>query len=187
MKIALEQLRIIRIDRERPKEVEGVRTMKKKGETKVFSADNKSQIKASATKQSTEKPTATTKHEESNNVPAPPPMSEDGGVPPPPPMGGPPPPPSLDMPKPVKKVREPKEKAAPQPRTSTDGRNALLDAIRNPQKLKHVDEQKQGAKGEVDLNDQSILNIIAKALVERRNAVDDTQEDAEDDNLEDWL
>jgi hypothetical protein len=41
----------------------------------------------------------------------------------------------------------------------------------------------------IDLDDQNVLNIIAKALVARREVIkeDAPQQEEEDDNLEDWL
>jgi hypothetical protein len=145
--IALEQMRIIKIDRERPKEdhSSGIRVMKKKGETVVFSSESKSQIKFAANGPA---PTATTTTanntapstprasvtvSSSESAPAPPPPPPSGGIaPPPPPPSG-----NTVIPKEPKLKPTPKEKPAPE-RASNDGRSALLDAIRGPNKLRHV-------------------------------------------------
>jgi len=68
-----------------------------------------------------------------------------------------------------------------------DARDQLLAAIKGPKNLKHVEEAQKGTY-QIALDDSNVLNLIAKALVERRQKVkDEAEEGSEDDNLEDWL
>ena len=152
--------------------------MKKKGETVRLSGQSKSQLRSAVASTSgapvpppmRPSPAAAA----SNDVPAPPAAPD---APPPPPSGAPVP---KALPTPPKKKKE-KESAAPA------SRDAILDNIKKGHKLRHVSEEEK-QKPDLNLNDQNVLNLIAKALIDRRNVIKDDQEDeAEDDNLEDWL
>ena len=39
----------------------------------------------------------------------------------------------------------------------------------------------------LDLDDQNVLNLIAKALIQRRGAIKEEEEEVDNDNLEDWM
>ncbi|PRP78819.1 hypothetical protein PROFUN_00992 [Planoprotostelium fungivorum] len=129
-------------------------------------------------------------HHPAGSIPPPPP-SFGGPLPPPPPppsAGVPPPPPlagGLKLPsagslKPVDRTAHPAQ--APPP---VDDRNRLLDAIRGGANLKHVAEEEKRAT--VQASDQSVINLIAKALIDRRNVIKEDHTDNDNDNLEDWL
>jgi hypothetical protein len=78
-----------------------------------------------------------------------------------------------------KKPKEVKQAPASAPRGD------LMEGIRKGQKLKHVSEEEKKGK-DLDLDDQNVLNLIAKALIQRRNVIKE-EEHNDEDNLEDWL
>jgi len=105
--------------------------------------------------------------------------TESAPLPPPPP----PPAPKPSVPNPPREIsRENSKSSIPEPPT----KQALFDQIKGPSKLKHVDPQTMKEQT-IDANDQNVLNIIAKALIERRQHIKDDNEDVEDENLDDWL
>jgi len=83
----------------------------------------------------------------------------------------------VDPPKPPKAPQAPKSPHAPKPpapepsqkpNPGGDAKNTLLDAIRNPNvKLKHVDQEAL-ALDPSKFEDQTMLGVLAKALVDRR-------------------
>jgi len=103
----------------------------------------------------------------------------------------PPPPPPGMMPSNPKTERSKKKTAKSNKDRNTtsgngDNHGALLQAIRAPQALKHVDQEQKPLKS-IDADDQNVLNLIAKALIERRNKIKDDQGEEPDVDTEDWL
>eukprot|EP01114_Cavostelium_apophysatum_P017436 TRINITY_DN5176_c0_g1_i1.p1 TRINITY_DN5176_c0_g1~~TRINITY_DN5176_c0_g1_i1.p1 ORF type:complete len:476 (+),score=132.19 TRINITY_DN5176_c0_g1_i1:56-1429(+) len=105
------------------------------------------------------------------------------------PMPPPPPPPAAPQ---AAKTERPRKAASVSEEPSGDAgnaRQALLDAIKGPKtNLKHVDgASAQSKPAAVDADDQNVLNLIAKALIDRRNQISDDKEEEEEDNLDEWL
>jgi len=120
--------------------------------------------------------------DEMSFIPLPPPIAPPSSIAPPP-MA--PPPPSLSIdPKPLVIT---KKAGVPMPDKGPDPREQLLAAIRAPKALKHVEEGEVNAKP-IAVDDSNVLNLIAKALIDRRAAIkEDINEEEANDNLEDWL
>eukprot|EP01119_Soliformovum_irregulare_P014617 TRINITY_DN4003_c0_g1_i5.p1 TRINITY_DN4003_c0_g1~~TRINITY_DN4003_c0_g1_i5.p1 ORF type:complete len:133 (+),score=60.81 TRINITY_DN4003_c0_g1_i5:150-548(+) len=130
-------------------------------------------------------------------LPPPPPLSDEALPPPPSPStlpppsmdDAPPPPPPPAFAAPEVKPLVITKSDKPMPPAQPDARSQLLDAIRGPAKLKHVTEDQKKPLDSVDADDQNVLNILAKALIARRQHIDKKVEEHadEDENLEDWM
>lgn len=107
--------------------------------------------------------------------------------PPPAPPPGPPGPPPPSAPSPPKAPKAPAAPTAPAVTSSgalaANSRDALLAAIKNPSALHHVESNKsKEEKNDVAADDGNVLNIIARALLARRAAIKDEDEN-EDEEL----
>ena len=119
--------------------------------------------------------------EETTKIESIPPPPEAEFSAPPPPDSGPPTPPPISTAK--KHRHHHKKEKTEQPKIHStevpaEGRDALLAAISKPGILKHVETKTKGDKSEMKgLDEDNPLAAIAKALIARRAAIEDTNED----------
>jgi len=133
---------------------------------------------------------------------APPPPTGPGMPPPPPTAPGlppPPPPTAPGMPPPPKAsgggaggglaglANVQLKKSTPNAPKPMDTRDSLLSSIQKGAKLKHVDPTERPKPAEAD--DGNVLNLIAKALIDRRARIKEGGDDEEEewpDNEDEW-
>lgn len=126
-------------------------------------------------------------------TPAPPPPNTPAPAPPPPPSGPAPPPP------PVQNIANTGgggmlsgigsvalKKTEPAPKKSAGGTADLLADIRKGTNLKKVDPSTQDRAPPAETDDGNVLNLIAKALLDRRAGIKDDSEGEEKSDDGDW-